>query len=113
MQHAESFPINLIASLGAKMTASREEGRTMYVTRMDVVLNRWFTTYEDARASLELEGGYLLPHMNEFFVTLSEGTRELGLDPKDPDWARIGFDWVRPKDSEAWQRLSQKRELAM
>jgi hypothetical protein len=95
------------------MTESNYDRPIMYVTRMDAVLNRWFTTYENARASLESEGGYLLPYKNQFFVTLSEGIRELGLDPEDADWDRIGFDRVRPGDTEAWQRLKQKRELTM
>ena len=81
----------------------------MYVPRMDAVLNRWFTSYEEARASLEAEGGYLLPFKSQFFVTQSEGIRELGLDPDDPDWERIGWDWVRPKDVEAWKRLTERR----
>ena len=65
------------------MTESNYDRPIMYVTRMDAVLNRWFTTYEDARASLESEGGYLLPYKHQFFVTLSEGIRELGLDSED------------------------------
>jgi hypothetical protein len=68
------------------------EGPIMYVTRMDAVLNRWFTSYEQARSSLEKEGGYLLPYKAQYFVTTSEGVRELGLDPDDPDWERIGWD---------------------
>ena len=85
----------------------------MYLSRMDVFLNRWFTTYEEARASLESEGGYLLPYGSQFFVTVDGAIRELGLDPQDPDWARIGWDWVRPADLEAWERLKEKRELAI
>lgn len=82
----------------------------MYVPRMDAVLNRWFTSYEEARAFLENEGGYLLPYKRQFFITEGEGIRELGLDPNDPDWALIGWDWVQPKDSDAWERLNQKRQ---
>ena len=85
----------------------------MYVSRMDAVLNRWFTSYEEARSSLEREGGYLLPYKDQFFVTLGEGIRELGLNPDDPDWVRIGCDWVRPKDIEAWERLKEKRKQAI
>ena len=91
------------------MTNTKEVGPDMYVPRMDAVLNRWFTKYEDARASLEAEGGYLLPFKSQFFLTQSEGIRELGLDPDDPDWERIGWDWVRPKDVEAWNRLRERR----
>jgi hypothetical protein len=91
---------------------SSPEQLLMYVPRMCVILNRWFTTYESARASRDAEGGYLLPYRNQFFVTLAEGVRELGLDPDDPDWARIGWDWVRPADAPAWARLAAKRALA-
>ena len=92
------------------MTVDNQDSPLMYVPRMDAVLNRWFTTYAEARSSLESEGGYLLPFKSQFFVTLSEGVRELGLDPDDPDWALIGWDWVEPKDREAWERLKEKRE---
>ena len=84
----------------------------MYVPTMDAIVNRWFTSYESARASLQSEGGYLFPYGNQYFVTQGEGVRELGLDPDDPDWARIGWDWVRPLDPEARQRLLEKRELS-
>ena len=95
------------------MTAAHDEGPIMYEARMDAVLNRWFTIYEEARASLDAEGGYLLPYKNQFFITSSDGIRDLGLDADDRDWARLGWDWVQPKDSEAWQRLKEKRELAL
>ena len=90
---------------------SQGEGPRMFVPRMDAILSRWFTTYQEARASREREGGYLLPYKNQYFVTSSEAIRELGLDPADPDWAQIGWDWVRPRDAGAWQRLRAKREL--
>lgn len=89
-----------------------QEGPVMWVSRMDAVLSRWFANYDSARASLQAEGGYLFPFRDQCFVTLREGVRELGLDPDDPDWERIGWDWVRPTDAEAWKRLRQKRELA-
>jgi hypothetical protein len=97
----------------AGMTEHRDAGPEMYVVRMDAILNRWFTNYEDARASLQSEGGFLFPYRGQYFVTLQEGIRELGLDPDDSDWARIGRDWVRPDDPEAWERLREKRELAV
>ena len=94
------------------MTTVQDEWPTMYVPRMDAILSRWFTTYEEARASLDAEGGYLLPYRRHFFVTSSEAIRELGLDPDDPDWALIGWDWVRPLDREAYERLKEKRSVA-
>jgi len=85
---------------------------TMYVASMDVFLNNWFVTYEEARAVRAAEGGYLFPYRNHFFVAGSGAVRELGLDPTDPDWERIGWDWVRPADREAWERLDAQRTIA-
>lgn len=73
------------------MTDSHDEGPVMYVARMDAIVNRY---------------------RGQYFVTLREGVWELGLDPDDPDWAHIGWDWVRPADADAWRRLKKKRELA-
>jgi len=84
----------------------------MWVPRMDAFLSKWSVAYEEAKALLEAEGGYLLPYQDHFFVTTAGAIAELGLDPADPDWARIGFDWVRPADAAAWQRLNAKRESA-
>jgi hypothetical protein len=92
-------------------TGASDEDTFMYERGLDVLLNRWFARYEEARASLEREGGFLLPYRHQFFVCETEGIRELGLDPDDPDWQRIGCDWVRPRDPEAWQRLRDKRRL--
>lgn len=93
------------------MTA-QDDGSLMYVPRMDAILSRWFVTYAEARNSREAEDGYLLPYRNQFFVTSSEAVRELGLDPDDPDWERMGWDWVQPADPDAWRRLREKRERA-
>lgn len=90
-----------------------DKGPIMYVPQMNAILSRWYTTYEDARASLKAKGGYLLPYENHFFVTDREAIQELVLDPDDPDWARIGWDWVRPRDVDAWRRLKEKRARAI
>lgn len=95
------------------MAGPPTEGLSMYVPQMDAVLNRWFTNYADARSSLQSEGGYLLPYKNQFFVTLGEGIRELGLNPDDPDWQLIEWDWVNPKDIAAWNRLNEKLQPAV
>jgi hypothetical protein len=91
------------------MTDSADEQPSMWVPSMDAVLNRWFTNDDDARASLDVEGGYLLPFRHQFFVTSSAGIEELGLDPADPDWKRIGRDWARPADRQTWERLRDQR----
>ena len=91
---------------------SEDDQPALYVPSMDAIVSRWFTTYEEARASLDAEGGYLLPYRTQFFVTSREAIRELGLDPDDPDWSRIGWDWVRPLDPVAWERLRDRRAIA-
>jgi len=91
------------------MANTQLETPGMYVPRMGAFLNRWFAKYEDARKSLETEGGYLFPFKDQFFVTENEAVRELGLEPNDPDWALIGWDWVKPLDEKALRRLQEKR----
>ena len=93
--------------------AAGSGGREMYDPRMDVYLNRWFARYEDARASLEDDGGFLFPYGRQFFVCGEGAVRVLGLDPGDPDWDRIGRDWARPEDEQAWLRLRERRERVL
>jgi len=84
----------------------------MWIPSMDSVVSQWFTSYEEARTSLEASGGFLLPYRNQFFVTSSAAIECLGLDPSDPDWSSIGWDWVRPLDPAARDRLVDKRIMA-
>jgi len=92
-------------SLKAALAAVPADGDAWYARGMGAFLNRWFARYEDARASLEIEGGYLLPYHNQFFVCEGGAIPLLGLDPDDPDWARIGRDCARPADRAAYERL--------
>ena len=88
-------------------------GRAMYAPGMDVLLNRWFARYEEARESLRERGGYLLPFDRQFFICEAEGIRLLGLDPEDPAWRQIGWDWVEPRDRLAWHHLWRQREAVL
>ena len=97
-------------SWAALKVSAEATGPEMYDPRMDTFLNRWFARYGDARASLEEEGGFLLPYEGQFFVCEDGAVKMLGLDPDDPDWELIGRDWVNPKDRRAWARLAHKRE---
>lgn len=91
----------------------REDAGTLwYQPNLDVFLNRWFSSYEEARESLKREGGFLLPYRHQFFVCEAEAIRAMGLEPDDPDWERIGWDCAQPVDKQAYQRLSEKREQA-
>jgi hypothetical protein len=71
-------------------------------------LNRWFSSYEEALASLRAVGGYLFPFREQFFITDASFLAALGVDPADADWARMGFNWVEPLDAAARARLEQK-----
>ena len=57
--HVPPRPQGRVGIVGDARMDDRGQGPVMYVTRMDAVLNRWFTSYEEARASLQSEGGYL------------------------------------------------------
>ncbi|MCP3103130.1 GIY-YIG nuclease family protein [Myxococcus sp. K15C18031901] len=76
-------------------------------------LNRWFTTYAEAVASLRAEGGYLFPFREQFFVCERGLLAALGLDPADADWALAGPDWLAPLDVEAHARLEQRLRRSM
>ncbi|WP_408888080.1 GIY-YIG nuclease family protein [Myxococcus faecalis] len=71
-------------------------------------LNRWFTSYEEAAASLRELGGYLFPFREQFFICEPGLLGLLGLDPADPDWAKAGPDWLAPRDAQAHARLEQR-----
>ncbi|MEL6308619.1 MAG: hypothetical protein AAFQ52_10795 [Chloroflexota bacterium] len=73
----------------------------------------WHTDYEIASQSLGTEGGYLFPYKNQYFICSATYITELGLDPSDPDWARIGYNWVQPDDERAWGRLTQLQRISV
>ena len=87
-----------------------DPGKLWYHPYLDVFLNRWYANYEEARASLDNHGGYLLPYQKHFFICEPDVISALGLDPGDPDWEKIGYDCAHPLDAAAFERLRQKRE---
>ena len=90
--------------------AETETSKLWYETNLDVFLNQWFANYDEARASLEHHGGFLLPYRTHFFVCQPDVIAALGLDPEDSDWEKIGYDCARPDDQDAFARLREKRE---
>lgn len=60
--------------------------------------NIWCADYEEARAIRADHGGYLLPWRRQFLVVDDHYIEALGLDPEDPNWARMGRDWVTPRE---------------
>jgi hypothetical protein len=71
-------------------------------------LNRWYKTYAEAAAMRAESGGYLLGYKRQFVVVDQYFIESLGLDPADPDWEALGFDWVQPKNIAARSRLYAK-----
>ncbi|MDY7225698.1 hypothetical protein [Hyalangium rubrum] len=86
----------------------RFDAEAFFVPGTSVFLNRWFSTYAQALASLREEGGYLFPFREQFFIAEPGFLVSLGVDLADPDWARMGFNWVEPSDPAARERLEQK-----
>lgn len=71
-------------------------------------LNKWFASYTQAKAEQQQQGGFLFPYKNQFFICEASYIERLGLNPNDPDWKAIGWDWINPSDKTAWQRLYKK-----
>jgi hypothetical protein len=71
-------------------------------------LNRWFSTYDEALAAQRTSGGFLFPFRKQFFLCEEDFVRALGVDPSDPDWERMGRNWVAPQDTAARERLERK-----
>jgi len=90
-----------------------DSDKLWYQPNLDVFLNRWFSTYEEARRSLDNDGGFLLPYQKHFFVCEADVIQAMGLEPDDPDWEKIGRDGAKPKDQDAYQRLCEKRAQAL
>jgi hypothetical protein len=83
-------------------------GTLLYPKRIGGHINRWYKQYEEAADIRKACEGYLLAHRTHFLVVDRFYIESLGLDPVDPDWAAMGFDWVRPKDPAARVRLYGK-----
>lgn len=71
-------------------------------------LNLWFANYAEAKSHLEASGGFLLPYKKQYFICNANYIKQIGFDPTDPDWEKIGYDWVVPANQAAWQRLYKK-----
>lgn len=80
----------------------------LYPARCGGYLLEWHSDYAVASEALGHSAGYLFPYKNQFFICEAAYIVELGLDPDDSDWERIGYNWVKPTDQAAWLRLNRK-----
>ena len=83
-------------------------GTALYTRGCAAYLNHWYVDYAEARALREEIGGYLLAYKRQFLIVARPFIETLGLDPDDPDWAALGYDWARPRDPAARRRLYGK-----
>ena len=102
------FPTWLAARKAISGEGSVEDFGTLLYPRYGGFINLWFKTYEEAAAVREAKSGYLLAYRRQYLVVDAFYLEALGLDPADPDWAAMGFDWVRPRDVAARTRLYAK-----
>jgi len=63
-------------------------------------LNLWFANYIEAKSTLKEKGGFLLPYKKQFFICNANYMKQIGFEPDDPDWDKIGFDWAEPADQQ-------------
>ena len=80
-------------------------GDLLYRNEWSAFLNHWFARYEDALHLRQTNGGYLLAYRRQYLVVAREYISTLGLDPDHGDWRAIGWNWPRPNDAAARQRL--------
>ncbi len=86
-------------------SSSGEFGTLLYPRGAGAHLNHWFTNHAEAADLRAQLGTYLLAYKRHFFVADRYFIQGIGLDPDDPDWAAIGFDWAQPADVAARARL--------
>ncbi len=94
--------------------AEADFGTLLYGAGSGAYLNHWFATYAEARAQqvetlATAPRSYLLAYKRHCFLAERGFIEALGFDADDPDWAAIGWDWVRPRDPEARRRLYARR----
>ena len=79
----------------------------LFPPRVAAFLNLWFRRYDQAREVLTAHPArYLFPYRHQFVICEAGLLEHLGVDPRDPDWERMGRDWVNPLDPEARERLA-------
>ena len=70
--------------------------------------NIWSASYDEAAQIRAQNNAYLLTYKRQFVVVQAPFIDALGARGNDPDWQRMGFDWAKPKDVEARDRLMAK-----
>lgn len=69
------------------------------------LIHKWFKNYTEARQFHSIHGGYLLQCWGDYIICGTEYVQLLQLDQYLQDWALIGYNWIEPLDTDAYQRL--------
>ena len=86
----------------------KDFGTLLCPDRMSPFWNIWCKTHEEASKIRQETSGYLLAYKTQFLVVDADYVAALGLNPDDQDWALIGYDWAKPRNREARNRLYGK-----
>ena len=84
-----------------------DRGELMHRNPGGAYWNIWSASYDEAEAIRRDHGGILLAYRRQFLIVEPPYIEHLGLEPDDPDWDRMGRDWVRPADRAAWTRITR------
>jgi hypothetical protein len=77
-------------------------------------LNLWHRDYGEARELLAGEPKrFLFPYREHFVLCEALFLEARGINANDPDWERIGRDWVNPRDARAQARLAVRLRRAV
>jgi hypothetical protein len=68
----------------------------------------WFSDYEKAVIYHSQNGGFLIKFWKDFAVCGNEYISCLSLSEYPDHWKKIGYNWVKPSDQQAWEFLNQK-----
>ncbi len=99
----------------SSLSAEHEFDTTrLFPRRTAAFLNLWYRSYDEAKATLsEHPDRYLFPYRTQFVVCEGSMLEFLSVDTNDPDWGRIGHDWLSTDDSAAHARLALRLRLLL
>lgn len=81
------------------------EQDSLYRNQCVAFVYAWFKDYDQAKNYQEKNNGYLLRFWSDYIVCGDEYIRCIGMPVGHQDWGFIGYDWVKPKNRRAYERL--------
>ena len=82
-------------------------GQLMFKECGGAYWNIWVASYDEAQNIRAAHGGFLLGYKHQFFIVEEHYIRQLGINPGLHDWDILQRNWARPKDVDAWARLTK------